>query len=165
MEIEPEPAKTPEEMPKTPAIQRDERGRLKPGSQLGALGKGTKKYTRIELDIPQHKARLWESFVGAITPAHMERIALAMVKKAEAGDVKAATMICDRVYGRPIQTVDASIIAEQTTTFVNSLMLDDSIDRKTFISSIINSRLAGGVEAPQTCLPAPAPVQNDPPKV
>lgn len=102
-------------------------------------GPGNPRYNQIA----DHN-RAWRE---ATTEADTLAVVAKLVEAARAGKEWAVTQYLDRVIGKAVQMISASISAE-TTTIINSLMLDDSTERAARIASIISSRLNGQEQAP-----------------
>lgn len=51
-------------------------------------------------------AQMRSAFLRAATPERMERLANKLMQMAEGGDLDAARLLLDRVFGRPVQPID-----------------------------------------------------------
>jgi len=71
---------------------RDERGRFIVGNDIGIGNPHAKQV-----------ARLRSALLDAITPADMKAIISALIEKAKAGDVHAASVLFERVLGKPLE--------------------------------------------------------------
>jgi len=71
---------------------RDERGRFIAGNDIGIGNPHAKQVSRLR-----------SALLDAITPADMKAIISALIEKAKAGDVHAASVLFERVLGKPLE--------------------------------------------------------------
>jgi hypothetical protein len=76
---------------------RDERGRLMPGSRLGAGNLGQ-----------HHRGELRRALITAKTPENIRQVGDKLVEEALGGNVYAAKVWLDHVLGRPLQALEIS---------------------------------------------------------